>query len=86
MMFRKSFWEERGFYAKEKTGESHGFLVGRQHRCIGIPYHFVLLAMVHGVNTTGTLRLIDGKELLPLRQILSEHELSLVESTTNYLR
>lgn len=86
MMFRKSFWEQRQFNDKEKLGEAHGFLMGRQQRCIGIPYHFVLLALVHGVNTTGTLRLIEGKELIPLKQLLSEHELSLVESTATYLR
>lgn len=29
MAFRRSFWEERGFYDKEKAGEANGFLHGR---------------------------------------------------------
>lgn len=86
MAFRRSFWEERGFYYKEKEGEAHGFLLGRQLRCMSIPYHFNLLALTHSVNTTGTLRLIEGKELIPLKQLLSEHELSLLESTIKYLK
>jgi hypothetical protein len=86
MAFKRSFWEERGFNSKEKFGESHGFLLGRQRRCISIPYHFNMIAISHSTNTTGTLRMIEGKELLPLTKILTEEELSLIETTSKYLR
>lgn len=86
LLFKRSFWQERGFNSNEKTAESYGLLSGRQHRCLSVPYHFVILAMTHAVNTTGTLRLIEGKELLPLKTILTEKELSLVESTSKYLK
>lgn len=86
MAFRRSFWEERGFYHKERTGEAHGFLLGRQLRCKAIPYHFNLLALTHSENTTGTLRLIEGKEIIPLTKLLTEHELTLLESTVKYLK
>ena len=86
MAFRRSFWEERGFSNKEKSGEAHGFLLGRQLNCLSIPYHFNLLALSHSENTTGTLRMIEGKELIPLKKLLTEEELSIVESTSKYLR
>jgi glycosyltransferase involved in cell wall biosynthesis len=86
MAFRKSFWEERGFHNKDTNGEAHGFILGRQLRCKAIPYHFNLLALTHSENTTGTLRLIEGKQLIPLKKLLSENELSLLESTVKYLK
>ena len=86
MAFRRSFWEDRGFNQLEQTGEAHGFLLGRQRRCLSIPYHFNMIALSHSTNTTGTLRMLEGKELLPLKQILTEEELALIETTSKYLR
>lgn len=86
LAFRRKFWEERPFLSTEKMGEARGFLMGRQSACISIPYHFVILAMTHGSNTTGDSRMIDGKELIPLKELLSEEELSLVESSVKYFK
>lgn len=56
MAYKKEFWKERKWNELMTSGEGSMFLSGRQHRCLQIPYQYMMIAMNHKTNITGTQR------------------------------
>ena len=63
MAFRKSFWLHRPFLDENKKGEGKYFLQYRQKELVNIPFQFVIIALNHGNNLSGQLRLVNNFEL-----------------------
>jgi glycosyltransferase involved in cell wall biosynthesis len=56
MAYTKQFWEKQKFVENEIQAEYRSFMANRFHKCMDIPYEFVLIAMSHNQNLTGVLR------------------------------
>lgn len=62
MGYFKSFWEEGKFDELEFAAEYKSFIQNRFDQIIDMPYSFILIALSHNSNHTGTVRkLIDNK-------------------------
>ena len=62
MAYTKSFWRERQFDSKSKVGEHKYFTETRLDEILDIPYSFVIIAMNHKGNFTGSLRSITDNQ------------------------
>lgn len=58
MAFRRSFWKQRPFDSRVKSGEYERFLRFRQSDVRCIPFQFVSVAFFHGENMSGLQRKI----------------------------
>jgi hypothetical protein len=53
MVFKRSFWDERGFPDDVTVAEGEGFLEGRTDRVCEIPPFQQIVSFIHGENTSG---------------------------------
>jgi hypothetical protein len=59
MCYSKAFWDTRNYNESVKTGEAVLFLKDRHHEIVQIPYVFVMIALTHNDNLTGSLRVVN---------------------------
>jgi hypothetical protein len=56
MCYYKSFWKERAFFERVKTGEAIHFLKSREKEVAQFPFTYVMIALTHKTNVTKKLR------------------------------
>lgn len=64
MAYMKEFWEKQNFNELEREGEYRSFIHGRFNQIMDMPYSFVIYAMSHKGNFTGTTKRIDKNVLI----------------------
>jgi hypothetical protein len=62
MGYSKRFWEKRGFDGDCMRGEHKGFIEGRLHQVVTLPYIYVLIAMNHHKNFSAEYRADTGNK------------------------
>jgi len=67
MVYRRSYYEERGFDKRVYTGEGKLFTQNRKHRIRMIPFSFIMIVINHKKNVSGTSRHIKDMPDLGLR-------------------
>lgn len=64
MAYTKSFWREQQFNEMEDFGEYKSFIQGRFNKILDVPYSYIIIAMSHKNNFTGTSKRIDKNVLI----------------------
>jgi len=79
MAYRKSFWKKKQFNNKIELGEGILFLKDRKDECYQIPHDFVMCAINHKGNMTGSIRRVNDTKYHLDIQLLPDEILELIE-------
>jgi len=73
MAYRKKFWKTKQFNNNIKLGEGMLFLKNRKDECYQIPHDFVMCAINHKGNITGSIRqVINSKYHIDIQSLPNE--------------
>jgi hypothetical protein len=64
MAYKKEFWEKQNFNELEEFGEYKSFISGRFEEILDVPYSYIIIAISHKTNFTGTSKKIDKNVLI----------------------
>jgi len=64
MAYTKDFWRKQQFNELEDFGEYKSFIQGRFGEILDMPYSYIIIAMSHKSNFTGTTKRIDKNVLI----------------------
>ena len=64
MAYTKDFWKKQSFNEIENFGEYRSFIQGRFDKIMDVPYTYVIIAISHTTNFTGTSKRIDKNVLI----------------------
>lgn len=64
MAYTKKFWEKQQFNELEEFGEYRSFIQGRFEKILEMPYSYIIIAISHKQNFTGTAKRIDKNILI----------------------
>ena len=64
MAYTKDFWTKQQFNELEEFGEYRSFIQGRFNQILDVPYSYVIIAISHNTNFTGTSKRIDKNVLI----------------------
>lgn len=64
MAYTKDFWRKQQFNEGEEYGEYRSFIQGRFGEILDMPYSYIIIAMSHKKNFTGTSKRIDKNVLI----------------------
>jgi len=93
MAYYKDFWVQKQFTSKQLEGEHKDFMESRLHKCMDIPYAFVIIAFSHDSNyTTGRkinkniLKFKDSDNDANFYDTWDEDTRDFVDELRNYLK
>lgn len=64
MGYTKNFWQKQQFNEAEDFGEYRSFIQGRFNQILDLPYTYIIIALSHKTNFTGTTKRIDKNVLI----------------------
>ena len=64
MAYTRQFWEKQQFNELEEFGEYRSFIQGRFDQILEMPYSYIMIALVHKNNFTGTSKRIDKNVII----------------------
>ena len=64
MAYSKKFWKDQQFNEMEDFGEYRSFIKNRFEKILDMPYAYIIIAMSHKTNFTGTAKRIDKNVLI----------------------
>lgn len=64
MGYTKDFWRKQQFNELEDFGEYKSFIQGRFQQILDVPYSYIIIALSHKQNFTGTSKRIDKNVLI----------------------
>ena len=62
--YTKNFWNKQQFSELDEFGEYRSFIQGRFNKILDVPYTYVVIAITHKTNFTGTSKRIDKNVLI----------------------